>query len=69
MKVKLHGGAEGKLLLEGVLAAGTTLDDLVLAFNSRYWRIDDARGRALVCPSGTLGVPEEEPSEEGGPGT
>lgn len=48
-------GPEGSLMLEGVRAERTTLDQLVVAFETRRWRVDRASGRT-ASPTGVRGI-------------
>lgn len=51
-RVRLYGLHTRHPVLEGELAEGETLADLVTALNARRWRIDDADGNVLCGPSG-----------------
>ena len=45
-------GPDGSTMLDATLANATTLDDLVVAFKSNRWRIDNADGQSVAGPSG-----------------
>jgi hypothetical protein len=60
--VRLYGLTSSPPMFEGTLADGVTCADIVRAFNSRRWRLDDADGRVLCGPDGVRAELDDPPA-------